>query len=327
VPDAVRTRLEREFRRNLLRNAFLTRELLGILRLFAERGIAAIPFKGPLLASSVYGSIALRQFSDLDIMVPKRDLAAVKELLLSHDYRSYYQRSAAQEALHLRFMHDYTFAREDRKALLEIHWEILERSYSVALDPEQLWERKQFVSLGSERILSFSPEDLLLILCVHGAKHFWERLAWLCDLARLINVHQAMNWGQVVARARMVGSERILFLGLFLASELLNASLPEEISAAIYNDRQVKLLATEVRRELFPGSQSASSTSRRYLFHLRTRERVRDRLLYCFHRALVPTVRDLESFPLPAVLSPLYYPLRPIRLIATYGLGFFRSQR
>ena len=33
------------------------------------QGIAAIPYKGPVLAAAVYGNLALRTFSDLDILV------------------------------------------------------------------------------------------------------------------------------------------------------------------------------------------------------------------------------------------------------------------
>src|SRR5579872_1409949 len=43
-------------------NLLLTEELAHILALLDARGIAAIPFKGPLLSALVYGDLGLRSF-------------------------------------------------------------------------------------------------------------------------------------------------------------------------------------------------------------------------------------------------------------------------
>jgi len=41
-----------------------------ILRLFRSEGIVALPYKGPVLAAQAYGDVLLRQFDDVDIIVP-----------------------------------------------------------------------------------------------------------------------------------------------------------------------------------------------------------------------------------------------------------------
>ena len=43
-------------------NTVLTRDLLKILDFLQTHGIRALPFKGPVLAASVYGSISLQTF-------------------------------------------------------------------------------------------------------------------------------------------------------------------------------------------------------------------------------------------------------------------------
>jgi len=55
-----------------LHNFFLTKELLELLTLFEAHCIPASPYKGPALAIMAYGNLALRQFSDLNILVHKR---------------------------------------------------------------------------------------------------------------------------------------------------------------------------------------------------------------------------------------------------------------
>jgi hypothetical protein len=56
VPKPVLSELRNFFHTNAAHNLFLTQELLKILKLFQDNDIPAIPFKGPVLAVSVYGN-------------------------------------------------------------------------------------------------------------------------------------------------------------------------------------------------------------------------------------------------------------------------------
>src|SRR3712207_8653927 len=40
----------------------------------------------------------------------------------------------------------------------------------------------------------------LLILCVHGTKHIWGRLSWICDVAELLRTQPDMDWEYVLDR-------------------------------------------------------------------------------------------------------------------------------
>jgi len=64
---------------NAARNVFLTNKLFEILNLFKKNDILALPFKGPVLAESVYGDLSLRQFVDLDILVHNHDAISTKQ--------------------------------------------------------------------------------------------------------------------------------------------------------------------------------------------------------------------------------------------------------
>jgi len=43
-------------------------------------------------------------------------------------------------------------------------------------------------------VSALSVEDELVLICIHGAKHFWERLMWIADVAALISAQTAINW-------------------------------------------------------------------------------------------------------------------------------------
>src|SRR3989441_12044157 len=124
----------------------------------------------------------------------------------------------------------------------------------------------------------------------------------------------------VLDQARALGVERIVLLGLRLAAELLDVPLPDRVACRARDDRAVGALAAQVRATLFrrmPTGSSHSWESR--LFHLRTRERWRDRLRYCARVALTPTAGDWAWLRLPDALYPFHYVARPLRLMAKYG--------
>ena len=189
-------------------------------------GIEAVPYKGPVLAACMYGNLALRQFVDLDIIVRRRDVFRASDVLQSVGYRPNFPLTRAQEAGYLRSRYAVELERDDGYFAVELHWEVAPRYFAFPLDTERLWARLDQVSMYDTTVRTLAPEDLLLMLCAHGAKHLWEKLGWICDIAELVRTHRGMDWDRVAAQARELRSERILGLGLLLASDLLGADVP-----------------------------------------------------------------------------------------------------
>ena len=317
VPKETMDRLRDRFHDNSRSNLFLTGELIKLLTLFDTHQIPAICFKGPVLAASVYGNLALREFSDLDILIHKQHVAKARELLVSQGYRPQFELNDSQEAAFVRSYPAQSYVRDDDKVVVDLHWTMTSRDFSFPLEPERLWEDTETISLAGREIRTLSQENLLLFLCVHGGKHGWERLGWICDIAELIRSRKGMNWTTVMDQARTLKSVRMLFLGLCLASDLLEAPLPEEIRARVYSDPAVRSLAAEVSerilREVSPGVFES------WRFQVRIRDRLWDGCRYCFGLVMTPTGLEMTLIPLPAVLFPLYYVLRPMRLVLKHG--------
>jgi hypothetical protein len=317
VPKTTLDQLRDDFNDNSRRNLFLTKELLNLLTLFETHQIAAIPFKGPVLAASVYKNLALREFSDLDLIIHKQYVAKARELLISHGYRPQFDLDDSQEMAFVRSYPAQCFERDDGKVVVDLHWTMTSKDFGFPLETERLWEQLEPISLGGKEVLTLSPENLLLFLCVHGGKHGWERLGWICDIAELIRIRDAMDWRTLMNQARALKSERMLSLGLYLASDLLGAPLPEEIRARVHSDQAVKSLARQVGERLF--REVLPGVFESWRFQVRIRDRLWDGCRYCFGLVMTPTGLELTLIPLPAVLFPLYYLLRPMRLVLKHG--------
>jgi hypothetical protein len=336
VPGAAMDQLQFHSNAIGLRSLFLTQELLRLLNLLDAHDIPAIPYKGPVLAVSVYKNLSLRQFGDLDILVHPHHVPKAKKLLESQGYGLLEKLTGAQEAAQVQSHPEYRFERKDGQVVVELrwlitaHWQLLS---SFPLNPNHLWERCEHISLAGATVRSLLPEDLLLILCVHGASHHWERLLWICDIAELIRAHRGLDLGQVLGQAKRLGSERLVLLALFLAFDLLGADLPEKVVQRVEDDSKVKSLAMQVRKWLFREPDAGLELFEEAAFFIGTRERLRDRIPYglfylrAFLRTVItPNEKDQALLQLPVSLSFLYYLLRPVRLFYARGLCPLRQR-
>jgi hypothetical protein len=320
IPRSILTQFRDLSLSSASRSLVMTEELLSLLELFKAEGIPAIPYKGPVLAATHYKDVAIRPFNDLDILVKRKDLFKAMDVMTSLGYQPHFQLTRAQVAAFLKSKYEFPLTHRNGWLTVELKWNLVEDFFSFPLDQEGLWERLQPVSLNGKEILTFSPEDLLIILCVHGAIHLWPNLIWICDIAQLIDVHKDLNWESVIRQARRSRSERMLYLGLALSACLMCAPLPEEVDHLIEANPAVKKLSQEVIDRLFVRSDGHPTLWGSALFHLRARECLKDKLLYGTRLAMTTTVEDWSFCRLPDSLFAIYHLLRPIRLALKYGV-------
>jgi hypothetical protein len=320
-------RLRVAFHQNAKRNLFLTAELFQVMDFFRAHEIPCIPYKGPVVAALVYGDISLRQFADLDIIVPVKDVVRARTLLISRGYRP--EREMSEEHLLglINSEKDITLLHDDRGINLEIHWGITTAKDPIRIRPSSLWENLEPGSIAGHSVQTLKPEDLLLILCVHGAKHFWERLGWLCDVAELVRRPGALDWNRALETAGRVGGRRILFLGLALARELLGAEPPPKVLQAMRADPVLRPLCDQVKGWLFSEHPVPLDLGERERHFMRLREHSADRCRVAIKQAqlyLTLTARDTEALSLPGFLRWSLYIRRPFRLAGEYGLTPFK---
>lgn len=321
VPREMLRKLKQNYLENSARNTVLTAELCRLLNLFADSGIEAIPYKGPVLALFAYENLALRRFVDLDVIVRKSDVLKAREILLSEGYTPAKSLSLTQQELLLRTQHNMQFSRDDRRLIVELHWEVAPHLFASSISPDKLWEDLVAFDVNGTQVKALSAEDLLFSLCVHGSRHLWERLSWICDVAELIT-RRNINWTSLLERAAKADTDRMFLLGLFLAEKLLKAPLPDEVKQRFESDERLESLAGNVIEHLFNGTTHVPATSREiFKYNIGVRKTLSARARYLVYMFL-PTDSDLSARTLPTSLSFAYYIMRPFRLL---GRGQYRS--
>ncbi len=319
APPAAQQQLKKTCRANTVRCLYLTAELFNILRLFQSQNIPAIPYKGPVLAAQAYGDIALREFEDLDIILRQRDVPKAHEIIVSLGYKPKFDWILSPGATASLVPGEYNYRDEPRRAMVELHTEITLRHFPIMPDLDVFIRNLAPVRVSDRDIPTFTAEDLLPMLCIHGSKDFWERLSWIADVSELIRSHPALDWDRVLRFAEPLHATRMLNLGLALATRVLDAALPPEVNARVQSDRVAGQVAAEVHQRLLSRPFRTLDAAGRFHFRRRMLAKNLEGWRYAARLAVVPSEDDWQMMRLPHALSPLYIALRPLRLLRKYG--------
>lgn len=335
VPAARLQALRARVHASAIRNMVLTRELIGLNSALCDAGVSFMPFKGLCLGYAVYGNGVLRKGGDIDLLVPLAHVPAGREVMLSRGYRLETPVRADGAPINSG-KYEYHFKRDRDDMIVELRWRITQQHFGATLDLDELSERSVPLRIGETTVPSLCDEDLLLVLCLHGTKHFWARLMWVCDLGVLIDTRPALDWDLVLERAARVGGVRMLLLGLRLAHHLLGTPLPRDVLRRVQEDPHAHALAAQIEELVFNDPEGRflpfeiDDENDRRLYHFQVADRFSDRVRFLAQvtaRQLAPTSRDRSIVSLPGWLGPLYYVFRPIRLAFSYGVSRLQRRR
>ena len=319
VPAASAERLKSETRANAVRCLAFSAELIRIMDALDSRGIPAIPYKGSAIAAQAYADITLREFEDLDIVLRQRDLESAHDAIQALGYEPRFPWIHTRSVQASLIPGEYNYSSAERRTMLELHTELTLRHFPSKPDLDDFLRRTVKVDVGGHPVRTFSPEDALVVLCVHGAKDFWQKLIWVADIAQLVRSYPALDWNQVAQRAGELRAQRMLYFGLALAMDLLDAKLPPEIVARVEADWVVAPLVACVKENLLGRNSRPLSVGARFNFRRRMVPGLAAGWRYSLRLALAPAEEDWLTLRLPRPLTPLYIVLRPFRLLRKYG--------
>ncbi len=325
VPPAVVNRMRAMHRNHTARSLFLASELSRVLRAFEPSGIPACPFKGPALSVMLYGDPALRQSKDLDILIPGEMLHRAARVLDAQGYRSQNELDGARLSAHRRTEYEAGFIRRDGKLQVELQWAVVPGYFGFDHKKLAIWDRIERRTWNGFAFPVLPPEETLLMLCVHGAKHLWCKLGWLVDVAGLLESPAPPDLPRALELASRCGATRLLCVGLLLAGRLAGARLPKEILDRIEADIMVSALARQSLEMIARTPVNPDADPARYLFYLKSKDCRRDQLYFAGRLLATLAAGEWNPSALPDPLSPLYYLFRPLHMAGRHGGPILRT--
>jgi hypothetical protein len=250
VPPDVSRDLERAYHAGV---AFHLGVLEDVAYLDETLGAAGVPWlvlKGPALAQLYYHHPDIRPYSDLDVLVPPDAIGGAADAL---------ERSGT------RFDDTSLILRDgptgELAALLpsgrwlDLHWHVVNQPHlrrRLTVDVPPLFARAREVTLGRTTARTLSPADTLAHLSLHGCASGADRLVWLKDIVRCMQVEGpacaehvdvSVGWGTSLMAAVCVQRACSVF-GLGVPSDVaaLVPHMSPWLTAARLVDRAVPVL-------------------------------------------------------------------------------------
>lgn len=312
-PPETEARLAAASRASAFKNLGMAAETLRLQTAFDEADLPAIILKGASLAALAYGTLAIKESWDIDLLVARENALAGRDLLQRLGYVPISPSGFSDEKFLRHVVHckEAVFAHPQLRTAVELHWSLVDNPHVLA--PPDL-EAVQSVSIGDGQVRTLADEALYAYLCVHGCNHSWSRLKWLADVAAYLarrspdermRLHQAAGAG---------GAGRASGVAIQLCHRLLGLEVDADLLARLRADRMAGILTTSAMASLGHGGGTREITpySRPWAMNWLAKFWVSDSVRYTLAQARLnwTGVHDRVHLPLPRGFGFLYHLLR-----------------
>ena len=316
IPSDIQRKIKNFSYQNQVRNLYILAVLSSLVSLLKNNEIDTIPFKGLITAHGIYGDIGLRSFSDIDLLVKKKDISKAWGVLCSNGFNPELDLDYQQLQKYIKTEDNILFINKKNQIAVELHWEMTGIYLPHPLCYESVQYRIHEITIHGKEFNNLSREDQLVYLCIHGAKHEWENIEQISSVAELIKTNSDLDWHLIENLAMKWRCFNLVLLGLYLSMLLFHRSLPKKIEQKINSNKTIKKLGDDVLSNMVNQSFGRRhNVSRISGFHIKNKDQLIDKLRYLFRMIFCPTKKDWLLFPVHANFSFIHYIYRPMRLI------------
>jgi len=234
VPKEQHDFLKNALMMSLSRNAFNAQSMGEVLRLLNNEGIKTVLLKGMALENSVYGNAGLRQMSDVDILIDKKECIRARNILISNGYislpvKSYFHKLIiANTGKHLPSL-------IKNGTSVEIHHELFGGKQNILT--KIFYDTSYGIELSGEKAYVPRPQIFFLYLIKHLYLHEMNsesQLRLYADLVVLLEKHrdEIINY-DLLTYAAQAGMTEILAWKLEPLRDLWGISFPVWINEFI----------------------------------------------------------------------------------------------
>lgn len=222
------------------RITLMMNELDSAAQLLREAGIPMVALKNAGIARGLHECAACCPMGDLDVLVERRHFREAHRILVDagfqFEFRSPLETAEIDEAEVSGGAEYWKSMPDGEKLWFELQWRpIAGRWLRPDQEPtaEELMERSVEIENSAVRLLS--PEDNLLQVAVHTAKHTYVRAPGFrlhTDVDRIVH-SQEIDWDRFVESVKSRQLETAVYFSLWMPSQIFNTPIPDEVVNAL----------------------------------------------------------------------------------------------
>jgi hypothetical protein len=295
-------------------NMLMTSELIKVSKLLEENGIKAIAFKGPVLSAMAYGDVISRQYVDLDLLVNENEIENVAFILESNKYTTLNSSKLLKNKKYLETDKDFSFFTPINNIHIEMHWRLFKKNILI----ENFYSDKNEIMINNNSISTFSFDFLFVYMCLHGSTHVWERIEWIVDINRLLELNYDIDWNKLLEISEKMDCKTSLLLGLNLSKMFFNTKYPNNIDLLLKDKKIEKLtfLVLDFIDKNFLLVENYQKYQKVNFFNLKLINNKKEKFRYFLNVYFDVSKNDFLMFPFPSYLNFLHYFIKPFRVIS-----------
>jgi hypothetical protein len=320
VPTETMETFRRHVQARAMLSQLLTDELATLVESFAANGLGVAPLSGPTLALMAYGDLALRECADLDFIVRHDSRVQVRRLLWSRGYHLTEGGPYADEQQES----SNCFVKKNGMFRVNLHSTMARPFLGIDLERQQFWNSLKPVKIGQRTIMTLGQEELLIMLCMHGARYVWEDLRSVCDVAELVRRRRGIDWSRVLFVSREWRCRRLFLMGLATAYTLFDTPLPRLVQIAIEADPDIPHLARRMPEQLLRVREDGIEVADAEAFYLTLKDTWKEQCTYALtlcHAGHPVTGKSPAWFRLSGQLNLMYRLFHPVRRVEAWCAG------
>ena len=302
-----------------LRSLWQQQMLKRLLNGLSQQAITAIPYKGVNFAAKYYSKASMREGSDIDLMIARKDAFKARNYLLqqgfthTEDLPHFYQRYLKL------FYKDFTFKTQPDALgysfTVEIQWKLVDH-YVGSFEGFDFFRKS--LTPQQQSHLGLNPTyDLIALASHHLVREPLAQFKYLIDVAALCQNHNTLINKQLIKKTLLkhgywcAFSTGMLTIHQLLGTDVddwsLNPANPDLLLNGCISPQATGKVTVINQKNLHLISQLQQNWLKRIELKLR---------IGAYY--LLPTFFDFKQNPLPPLLFPLYIILRPFRLLRKY---------
>lgn len=232
VPEHVLSIIQKHYYKTIQKNTILYHTWTLFAAEFQKNNIPVVPLKGILLAESVYGDISRRQLSDIDVLIHRSHIPQCVEILtnMGFNFDERYKKSDfiqnLRDSKHIPLL-------EKQGIGIELHTSLMIEDKAFCVPIDDFWNNTIPANLSGIDCLQFTPEYLLIHICMHVDEHFVSakiHFIGYVDILHIITMYaDTIQWDDLLARCQNYGCEQHVFSHIYLSAKYLGAYIPTHI--------------------------------------------------------------------------------------------------